>query len=109
MKLKINKKTIKKGLLGALRKLGKHLPLVLIFLICLDLILGGFFFWKYYIKGGEREIVMSPPLMINRGLLNNLSAKYAEKEKVSQIAEAKTYLDSFSGIVVVEQPAEPEE
>lgn len=108
MKININKKIIKKELLKILQKLSQNLFLVLVFLLVLDLIIGGLFFWKYYLKAQAREIMLPPVLKINQALLNKFSSQYLKREKIFQAAETKQYPDPFQGIII-EEVSEPEE
>ncbi|MBZ9572716.1 hypothetical protein KJA17_00770 [Patescibacteria group bacterium] len=95
MKIKINK--VKENLIELLKKFWQNLFLILILLLVLDLILGGIFFWKYYLRPQEKELQIIPPLKISQGLMEKVSGEWARRESIFKEAEEKEYPDPFRG------------
>jgi hypothetical protein len=97
MKLEIGK--IKRGWKKIIKKFSQNLFLFLIFLLLLDLALGGIFFWKYYLKMTKKETKIIPSLKINQVLMDQFSLAYQEREKLFELAKQKQYFDLFRGLV----------
>lgn len=100
MDIKIDK--IKKPLIKLLKKFWKNLFLILIFLLLLDLILGGIFFQIFYLRAQEKEPQIILPLKINQVLLEKFSSQYSERESIFKESENKEYPDPFQGIIAEE-------
>ena len=96
MKLEIKK--IKKVLNKILKKLWQNLFLILIFLLFLDLIIGGIFFWKYYLLVKKEEPQIYIPLGINQALLEKVSSGWEEREAAFKTAQKKEYPNPFHEI-----------
>lgn len=97
MEIKISK--IKENLNKVLKKFWQNLFLILILLLVLDLILGGIFFWKYYLRAQEKEPQVILPLKINQALMEKVSEKWAEREAIFGKAAEKEYSDPFRGTI----------
>ena len=98
MKTKIKK--IKEVFKKITEKVWQNLFLILIFLLGLDLILGGIFFWKYYFKKAGENIKTLPSLKINQALVEKILPKWKERDKNFEKALEKQYLDLFQGISI---------
>jgi len=88
-------KKIKDIIVKILKKLWQNLIVLMIFLLILDLIIGGIFFFKYYLLAKEKEPETYIPLRINNALMENFSAKFQERENNFNAAESKEYTDPF--------------
>ena len=90
-------KKIKSGAIKILKKLWYNLILLMLFLLILDLIFGGIFFFKYYFLAKEKEPETYIPLRINKALMENFSAEFQKREKIFNNTEKKEYPDPFQG------------
>ncbi|MDI6883308.1 MAG: hypothetical protein QMC93_02435 [Patescibacteria group bacterium] len=86
---------IKKIISKVLKEFWQNLFLVLIFLLILDLIIGGIFFFEYYLKEKRGEFQVPPALKINQNLLNKFSSDWQDREINFERAKEKEYLDPF--------------
>ncbi len=93
--MKIEIKNISSVLKGLKRKLLQNSLLLLIFFLLIDLIIGGIFFWKYYLKVIGEEPKMTPSSKINQTLLNQFSNTYQKRQKLFEKAKEKEYFDIF--------------
>ena len=89
---------IKENLQKILKKFWQNLFLILILLLILDLILGGIFFWQYYLRAREeKEPFFVKPLKINQTLMEKVSEEWTQRESIFDIAAEKQYPDPFRG------------
>ena len=90
---------IKENLQKILKKFWQNLFLILILLLILDLILGGIFFWQYYLRAREEKgPIYIKPLKISQTLMEEVSKEWAQRESILGIATEKQYPDPFRGI-----------
>ena len=92
-------KKIKAGVIKILKKLWQNLVFLMIFLLILDLIFGGIFFFKYYLLAEEEEPQVILPLKINQGLMEKVSSGWQEREIIFKAAAEKEYSDPFRGTI----------
>ncbi len=97
MQIDLNK--IKEPLLNFFKLFWQKLFLFLVFFLLIDLILGGFLFWHYYLKAEQAQIFLPPTLTINQSFLNDFSAKWQEKELNFEQALSKDFPDLFNPVV----------
>ncbi len=94
--MKIKGKKIKQGVRNIFKKLFQKIYLIFVLLVILNLILGEFFFWKYYLKAEEKEIEIPSSLKIDQTLLNKFSLNQREREELFKAALNKDYPELFS-------------
>ena len=93
--MKLRGEKIKKGVINILKKFSQNLWLFLVFLLILDLLFGGIFFWKYYLQAKAREVQRAAYLRINQALMERFSEEWAQRERIFQQAETKEYPNLF--------------
>ena len=91
-------KKIKPGIVKVLNKFWQNLYLLMILLLVLDLVLGGIFFSKYYLRKEEKPQKYIS-IKINENLIEEFSLEYQNREKIFKEIEKKEYLDPFQGII----------
>ena len=95
--MKIEIKKIKEKLSKILRKFWQNLFLVLLLLLLLDLILGGIFFWQYYLKPkGTEAPCFVKPLKISQSSIEKVSSGWLQREAIFEKAAEKQYPDPFN-------------
>ena len=94
--MKLTFREIKEGLSQTLKKISSNLLLVLVLFLVLDLVLGGIFFWQYYLKAEKEEPQVILPLKINQALLQRFSSAWQEREELFGQAALKQYPELFN-------------
>ncbi|MCD6500869.1 hypothetical protein J7K42_02530 [bacterium] len=96
--MKMESEKIKENLKKLLRKFWQKLFLVLILLLVLDFVLGGIFFWQYYLRTKEEKVFLFvQSLKINQALMEKVSGVWVQRETIFESAAEKQYPDPFHG------------
>jgi len=93
--MKIELKKFLNSLKNLKKRIFENLVLLLVTLLLIDLIIGGIFFWRYYLKVIKEELEITPSLKINQTLLNQFSNTYQKRQELFEEAKEKEYFDIF--------------
>ena len=85
------------------KRIFENLVLLLATLLLIDLIIGGIFFWKYYLKVIKEKPKIIPPFKINQTLLNQFSNTYQKRQELFEEIKKKEYFDIFKPVSPLEQ------
>jgi hypothetical protein len=98
MKLRIDKKRIRKSFEKIPRNLGEHAFLTFFILFLISLILGFLIFYNYSILIEKKEITPSKkPVEFKEKDFQKVLEEWRGREKVLEETEQKKYLDPFKG------------
>jgi len=86
---------LKNSFSSIFKKIWGKFTLILLILLILDLIIGGFLFKAYCVKPKETSQIAVPALGIDRALLKNVSGYLTKKKAAFKQAADKIYLDPF--------------
>ena len=92
--MKLNTETIKEETKNFLTIIWKNLILILFFLLILDIVIGGIFFWKYSINPQQKKQTISS-LTINKNLVEKISDEWTKRDSLFENAVEKEYPDPF--------------
>ena len=93
--MELNTEKIKEQTKNFLTKVWRNLFLILLFLLLLDLIIGGILFWQHFLSSQQKEQT-TPSLTINKDLAEKISNEWAKRDNLFENAAEKEYPDPFN-------------
>ncbi len=92
-----------KKLKTIIEKIRLNMIFVLLIFLLIDLMIGGILFWYYGFYGINKDLQVTPPLVLNQSSLDEFSSRYSIREIEYNKALYKKYNNCFLNVFYVSE------